>query len=1133
MLSVYRASAGSGKTYTLAYRYIRLLLGTEDPETGTPRLYKGGDRHRSILAITFTNKATDEMKRRILHELAVLAGMEKGWEKPSPYLNRLTAFYHATPEQIARSAREALLHLLFDFNYFQVSTIDAFFQMILRTFAREAELTGNYELELDSKYAVRMGVDELLSSVNREADSPASHRVVKWISDYLLREMNEGRFSNLFDRSNNFYHVFVDFINDISDETFAYNYKPIMEYLSDPDRLTRFQAGLYRIIEDRRKEALQAVTSALEAKSRSACEIAYNRYLYSALEKWQANAGAVAASSTVGKVADDIEEAYTAAGKKQRAGGNYDPALEGLTHTACLLVRSFDTETAILRETAKNLFVLGLLERVYTFISDYRSENNTLLLSDTNSLLHDIIGKDDTPFVYERVGVWFHNFLIDEFQDTSSLQWANLQPLLAQGLSFGHSSLIIGDEKQCIYRFRDSDPTLLGSEVSQQFGAFLAPPSDDDDKGNNNWRSSREVVQFNNRLFSTLARLCGFEEIYANVEQQIDPQRDAPHGYVKVQYAEVAKDDNPHEAALKILGDDIDRQLRSGYSPGRIAILTRWRSEATRCIEYLEKRQQESGGFCRPFRVISDDAMLLGASPAVRLIVSVLRFTDNSALKKADNISPEESKPRAAVATLANRFEYISSNGIDPSQALTEALQWMEDENNNENEAATTNLNAETADDTYHNLDDDELTGGHASLSSLVDYIIEHYLRPSTRGDENMYISAFQDVVLDYSHRSGNDLHGFLSWWDINRTRLTVSAPEENDAIRVMTIHKSKGLEFDCVHIPFADWSLTSQRSYEWFIPSGLEGYPQINAGDIPPLLPFKPRDMEGTAYEPQYRTLMQEQRLDELNVMYVAFTRAVDELCVTFTAKASSSKDARKKSSKKKTMADDLSSGTVEMKSTGELLQTLSSQATAEDTGWIYEMGLPTTARESKKEKLTALDPTEQIAMAPYKSHPRKDLWENTRLETLPELLEGRPRERGLVLHDVMSHINTSGDLHGVIMRLVRQGRMRSCEAPEVESHLRHALDTVRDMGWFDGTRRVICEREIVLPSGKTRRPDRIVWTAEGTVDIIDYKFGEEDPTEYSAQVRRYMRLLRNLGYRSVRGFIWYIDRHKIVTVE
>ncbi len=1106
MLSVYRASAGSGKTYTLAYQYIRLLLGTEDPDTGTPRLYKGGDRHRSILAITFTNKATDEMKRRILHELAVLAGMERGWQKPSPYLKRLTDFYHATPEQIARSAGEALLHLLFDFNYFQVSTIDAFFQMILRTFAREAELTGNYELELDSKYAVKMGVDELLNSVNRDEDSPASRRVVKWISDYLLREMNEGRFSNLFDRSNNFYHVFVDFINDISDETFACNYKPFMEYLSDPDRLTRFQAGLYAIIEQRRKEAAAAVTAALEAKERSTCGIPYNRFLYPALTKWLANGGAVAATGTVGKVADSIEEAYTAAGKKQRAGGNYDAALEALTHTACHMVKAYDTEIPILRATAKNLFVLGLLERVYTFITDYRAENNTLLLSDTNSLLHDIIGKDDTPFVYERVGVWFHNFLIDEFQDTSSLQWANLQPLLAQGLSFGHSSLIIGDEKQCIYRFRDSDPTLLGSEVTQQFAAYLAPPSEADDKGNNNWRSSRDVVRFNNELFANVAHLCGFDDIYANVEQQISPERDAPRGYVKVRYAETGKDDDSGALALKILGDDIDRQLRSGYTPGRIAILTRWRSEAASCIEYLERRLQEADGFCRRFRVISDDAMLLATSPAVRLIVSVLRFTDNTALKRADAKAKEDRKTKGATATLANRFEYISSIGTDVSQALTEALRWMEHDREEEEKD-----NRDDADDCYHDLDDASLTGSHASLSSLVDYIIERYLRAQTRRDENMYISAFQDVVLDYSHRSGNDLHGFLAWWDANRQRLTVSAPEENDAIRVMTIHKSKGLEFDCVHIPFGDWALTSQKGYEWFIPSGLDGYPQINAEDIPPLLPFKPRDMEGTAYEPQYRALMQEQRLDELNVMYVAFTRAVDELCVTFTGKA--------------TRAD--------MKSTGDLLRTLSSQAGPDDSGWTYEMGEPTTAREARRQKLTALDPTEQIPMVPYRSFPRQDLWENTRLETLPELLEGRPRERGLVLHAVMSRISSSGDLHGVIMRLVRQGRMRSSEAEEVESHLSHALDTVRDMGWFDGAARAICEREIVLPSGDTRRPDRVVWTAGGTVDIIDYKFGQEDDAKYSAQVRRYMSLIRRLGHTPVRGFIWYIDRNKIVPVE
>lgn len=1133
MLQIYKESAGSGKTYKLAYEYIRLLLGRRDPETGATELYRSGDNHRRILAITFTNKATDEMKRRIMHELALLAGMEPKWEGyTSSYIEDLTQFYHTTPERIASAAKDALHNLIFDFNYFHISTIDAFFQLVLRTFAREAELTGNYEVELDSNFAIKMGVDEMLNSISRNPGDRDSMRVVNWISDFLLRGTDEGVFQNVFDRSNQFYGRLIKFLSDIADEKFARKYEEFMDYLSEPSRLTRFKAGLYRIADRERLKAMKASEALTEFMDSLGENPGVSKTVLSGLAKWSDPMEFPKVSNTVAKVAEDIENAYTAAGKKLRAKNGGDTYLDSLIAAVVESALKCDREIRIMRQTAKNIFVLGLLERVYHFISEYRSENNLILLSDTNSLLHRIIGDDEAPFVYERVGVWYRHFLIDEFQDTSGMQWDNLSPLLTESLSTEQDNLIIGDEKQCIYRFRDSDPTLLGTEIQKQFAAHL--PSDyDPSKGNTNWRSSADVVRFNNTLFSAIASDCGFDDIYANVSQAIAPKQIDHHGYIKVK---MLSDDemgeaNPDEARLGIMAAEIDRQLRSGYRGGEIAILTRGRKEAAKCIDYLERRRATDQDFYQDFRIISDDAMLLGSSRAVRLIISLLRLVNegvthsdevlpsiydsspdpssDSSSSSSDSSSGSSSLAGGAASTMINRYEYFSATGLEPDEALARALDLTEE--------IPVSLSFSNADRIL----------SVTSLSSLVDRIIMEYLSESWRASENMYISAFQDVVIDFTSRGTDDIYSFLQWWDRTSYKLTISAPEEKNAIRVMTIHKSKGLEFKCVHIPFAEWDLYSSKSYEWFDPEGLEEYSdEIAPGDIPPILPFQPRDsdMINSPYDSQFRRLRKEQMLDELNVMYVAFTRAIDELIVLYPEPSKTFKKDGEVS-----LSSHLIYKTVNSK---PFRDTLGEYITSEKEDGSVTIGAPTSATADKKNPPTALDPSGIIEMTPYHSREREELWADTCLENLSGLMDGSPRERGLILHDVMANIDDGSTLHSTVLRLKRQGMIPAEEAPAVEAYLSEAMATVADYGWYSGYRRVMTRRPLVTRKGYRTKADRIVWTADGNVDIIDYRFGEESP-DHQQHMRILMNIMSAHTHSPIRGFIWYLDKNKLVRVS
>ncbi len=1218
MLQIYKESAGSGKTYKLAYEYICLLLGHKNPETGIPELYRTGNNHRHILAITFTNKATDEMKRRIIHELALLAGMEAKWEgHKSSYLTDLTEYFHTTPERIASSAKEALFNLIFDFNYFHISTIDAFFQMVLRTFAREAELTGNYDIELDSMFAIKMGVDEMFNSLSRDPADHDSMVTADWISDYLLRNTAEGTFQNIFDKSNQFYNQVIQFINDISDEKFATNYSLIMEYLSDPSKMVRFKSGLYRISDGIKNKTFAKIKDFIVYLDSSGDVTGINRYVLPAIRKWYETQEIETLTPTVAKIAEEIENAYTAAGKKERNKTGGDPLFESLLMEAVKAAIKYKQEYVILRRTAQNLFILGLVDQVYRRISDYRAENNLILLSDTNSLLRRIIGDDEAPFVYERVGVWFRHFLIDEFQDTSGMQWDNLRPLLSESLSNEQENLIIGDEKQCIYRFRDSDPTLLGSKIQKQFAEYL-PEDYDPSKGNTNWRSSADIVSFNNALFSTVARDCGFGEIYSNVCQKIAPKQVNHPGYILVKGLAENKDSkskirsseepitdgdaskegltSPEESGLgfsdiderrlRFMADEIDRQLKSGYHGGEIAILTRRSVDAAKCIRYLEWRRENDKDFSRDFRIISDDAMKLNSSSAVRLIISILRLiTENTS--PTDSASHSKGRRPSETASMINRFEYFSATGLGPQEALAKAMagdnipvdlpfafklkltkgsepkdtpgakeenrtgkipekesyntvignsavssagpseqDGMDDKSENQIEDKTGDVSeTDSFETSSHETDKTEPDDfSMTSLSSLVEKIIMEYLSEDRRRDENMYISALQDIIVDFSSLGANDVYSFIQWWDQHKGSINVSAPEDKEAIRIMTIHKSKGLEFKCVHIPFAQWPLTSDKSYEWFQPSGFEKYrSEIAPEDIPPILPFKTASyLEDTPYDSQLKELRREQLLDELNVMYVAFTRAIDELIILYkTPSASSLKDG------KTTSVEYLLTRAITDR---EFLEGLEGRITLQEQDTLI-IGHPTTARIEEKNPPTALDPVGVIEMVPYTSREHQELWADTRLEDLPELLEGAPRERGLILHDIMANISDENSLHPTVMKLTRKGLIPDGEAEAVETYLREAMATIADHGWYTGYRRVMTRRPLVSQKGYKTEADRIVWTADGHVDIIDYRFGEEDES-HIAHMRILMAMMKAHTRQPIRGFLWYLDKNKLVTV-
>ncbi len=1081
-LTIYKASAGSGKTYRLAYEFIRHTLGRRDNNTGKYSLAKmrgmGANRHRSILAITFTNKATEEMKRRIVRELAVLAEAPLVQSRKSDYKDKLIKEFGCTPEELTESARLALTDLLFDFNFFNISTIDAFFQTVLRVFAREAELSGNYDVEIADRYAIESGVNELFNRVVRNADKASSseeakdsRRLINWLNTYMLSQINNGKSFSIFNRNSQLRSGLISFFVSLTGEDFKYHEKELMEYIDQPERLLRFEQELTS-----RRSALASDLRTLSAQALAIMDSTpgfTSRSLTSGLLGCLKGfaAGSFKLPDAVTRDTADGDMTCRFAAKPLREG-IVTPQLDSLIVTALNKFFAY----AELDIMAKQIYNFGLFGRVMREINQYRRDNNLILLSDTNSLLREIIGDNATPFVYERVGLWLRHFLIDEFQDTSGLQWDNLRPLIENSLAESNDNLIIGDEKQCIYRFRNSDPTLLQSRVSMEFEGRVRLEGNTSDS-NTNYRSSSTVVEFNNMLFSSLSLRFGLTALYANVKQNI--HNTSLPGYVSVRALGSGKMDGAfRENAVNNMIAEIARQLSSGYRQSDIAILVRSNSEADYVISSsLEKIKERPE--LQSLQFLSDDALTIGANQSVQQIVNRLHTLNRPV---SASLSDRFTTPEQFTGII-READRLHSQGMTRSEAVSGAIEAY----HNSSLPESAHIGQEP-DSMFH------------SLYSMVEEIVAE-LPEEARNRDTVYISAFQDEVLCIMSRGQSDLYSFLRWWDSRKDKAALASAPGIDAIRIMTIHKSKGLEFPCVHIPLLSRSLRSDRDkIRWYSTTGLTGFdPEI----VPPLIPLASSStLSVTSFANAYAKILDDSLVDELNVLYVAFTRAVNELIVSYSAPESGK--------------DPYAVGTVLKTALG---------GTGE-----YTLGTPTTHHQDSTSAQRAADEPGSVDMAAYCPGTRANLTALVKCEDLPDT--DSPRFKGSMLHRVLADVYHRSELPLVVKRLAMRGIVPRNQIEAITETLMRATADENVRRWFENYDHVANETTIHIPGGydgmpdaENHRPDRIVVHNDGSIDVVDYKFGEIHTARYIDQVKRYMNLLRRMYPSTViRGYVWYV---------
>lgn len=1078
MLYIYRASAGSGKTYRLTRDYIRLLF---DPVRERV--------HRRILAVTFTNKATDEMKTRILRELNALAHGQQ-----SAYRNDLMKEFGLSEDAVNIRAARLLTRILFDYSFFSISTIDGFFQKIIRSFAREIGVNGAYNLELDSSMVLEQAVDNLFLNLSDDENK----QLLQWLTHYA-----EDRIENA--ENWNIRGEITDLGKEIFKENYQYKAADTSRKLHDKDFLYPYREKLRKIRSDFELEAKKQAESAL--KQMADFGLHHDDFSYKSTKALENIAGGkMEWGRRMQNMAEDVDNCYSKKTSVQIKSaiqsvysGAFGASLKALNN---LFVNDlFHYNSAIL--ILDQLDILGIMSDLATGINQLLDEQNSMMISDTNLLLNKIIDNSETPFIYEKTGLRVDHYMIDEFQDTSVLQWKNFFPLLDNSLSSGNFNMVVGDVKQSIYRWRNSDWKLLNEQIQYDFSSEQI----DEENLDTNWRSDRNIVLFNNSLFSTASTILQqklnddlkyvldnypdlrkltnrIQHAYHDVCQQLS----SGAGIGKVDFRIISGEDNFREQVLKQLPILIEELQEKGYAPNDLAILVRTNGEADLVIKTLlayKNSDKAKAGVC--YDAMGNEGLLISSSSSVRFLVGMLSLL----------LNPDDEMQMTMV-----KYEYFKgSKNMTPQDALAAALMQTNDVD----------------------FIPDEVIDGHwkqVSLFEFVENLIVHFGIAQWSG-QVIFIRAFQDLIFQFSTGRNADLNSFLNWWNTSGCKKRITTSAQKSTMNIMTIHKSKGLDFNVVVVPFCDWELDkgkgNSKNYLWCNPT------EIPFNELP-LIPveYKSR-LEKSIFATDYYTEQMHRYMDNLNLAYVAFTRARNEI-VGFMPGSKELKDL----SDIKQISQLIIYSLLHSGSKTERTVILKDFLTHDESRFMMgDAEWTSVKRDSSKFP-------ESIFPGKYPSSDSNGRL-HIRHQTLNYLLDSAKLNEsrlqlGLIMHDILKQIKRKSDQMPAIEALVTEGRISESEKQIVEDEMKKFWDIPETSEWFADHLKVLTETTILVPNGNIYRPDRVLIDGQMAI-IVDYKFGDIEMDKYCSQVRNYMKQIGEMNYETV-GYVCYVQLGKVVKV-
>ena len=1052
-LQVYKASAGSGKTFTLAVEYIKHLIRN-------PYAY------RHILAVTFTNKATTEMKERILGQLY---GIHTHDPQSEAYLNKLIDELQLPEDEIRMKAGKALSLMIHDYNHFRVETIDSFFQSVMRNLARELELGANLNIELDNTTALSEAVDSMIEKLDRH--SPVLYQLL----DYIEERIED-------DKQWKVAHEIKEFGKNIFNEEYIEKGAQLRKALENPDCIPNYR----RMLKALEKEAVEQLKGfgdqffgILEEHEVDVTDLSYKESgvagYFLKLQK-----GVTDDKIKGTRVIDCMNDAKKWTGKSHKRKDEIislaERELIPLLKTAEEFRGKNNRIINSCQLSLRHVNNVQLLNHIDEEVRTLNQEKNRFLLADTNALLHNIVREGDPSFVFEKIGSNIRNVMIDEFQDTSRMQWDNFKLLLNEGLSQGADSLIVGDVKQSIYRWRNGDWTILNGLKGQ-----LGPFPIEEKTLNTNRRSEAAIVQFNNEIFTSACQILNdmhkqeqgsecteLKNAYQDVRQETN--RETVRGSVKFTFLTDKIDVSYQEETLQQLAEEVESMAQQGVSLNDMAILVRKNGVIPVVADYFDKHT--------PYRIVSDEAFRLDASLAINMLMDAIRYL----------VEPKNSIAQAQLA-IAYQNEVLHKD-MDLNTLLLGDL-----------------------DEYLPSAFIEELDT--LRLMPLLELLekLTRIFQLSLIENQDAYLLSFYDHVNEYLQKHSSELTAFVKHWEEKLCFKTI--PSGNiEGIRILSIHKSKGLEFHTVFLPFCDWKLENERtSYIWCTP------PEAPFDELQ-LLPINyGTNMNESIYQNDYRKEKLQLWVDNLNLLYVAFTRPQCNLVVWCKEKGSN------------TVSELLSSALV-----GTSCQTIESLDNC-----IYQLGevCPSKTSSSKKVSTNKLVQTPESIPVKLESldTPIEFKQSNRSADFIDgeDDMSGKYIRQGQVMHSLFSMIRTPNDVPGAIARLRMEGIIESDKHEQQTLKLVNwALKHPQVKEWFSGKWNLYNECAILYRENgelQTRRPDRVMMK-DGEVIVVDFKFGKPYP-EYNIQVKEYMDLLHGMGYEQVSGYLWYVFYNQLEKIE
>lgn len=1046
-----KASAGSGKTYRLAYEYVRNVV--EEPFM-----------YRHILAVTFTNKATEEMKRRILSEINDLAN-----GRDTKYMNMLASDLNLGRDMIIRKAQQARTKILHDYSQFSVLTIDKFFQRIIRAFVKELGIDLNFNLELHTDSLLSAAADSLIDEIS------LNDNLRRWIAEFVQERISENKKWSI-----------KEGLTELGSEIFGEQYKRSASLIASRDQLEK-------IVADYTSRAF-ATRASITAKAKKALEIIndngldINDFPYG--KSGFANYFVKIASGNIdepgGRVLDALDSDdkwYSKNSPKKKQIIDIIPKLRPILEELC---REYDKNISmfntadLLRENFRNFVMLTDLSRK---IEEKCSADGIMPISETNSILNKLVSGNDTPFIFEKAGNHFSRFMIDEFQDTSVMQWENFIPLLRNSLAQapGDSVLLVGDVKQSIYRWRGGDWRILANEIETEFGEVKR------ENMATNYRSLGNVVKFNNELINAV--VCNDNaalnaQIAAAVDQGAissehgsrlhDMLRDAydnhyqnvtareNEGYVNITCYPL----NEEQKAVPPIIQRIEELQQRGYRPSDIAILVRYNSEGVKVANMLLDYKRRNPDSKYSYDVVTQEALLIGSSPAVIFVCACLRLSHM------------------------------------PNDRLNMALynQWLGHP--------------------FDSIPDEEEMTFFASLrttpplEAFEQIVIRYDL--GEKPEHSTYLQAFEEQIMDFGKTTVADIPLFLKWWDENGAKQSVSISDNGEAITIITIHKAKGLQYKTVIIPYCDWKLVpSPKTVLW---ANGHGTDIADAGVIP--VKYKSK-MKRSAFARNYFDELVLSHVDNVNTLYVATTRAEEELHIMIPDPTKSSADK----------ISSLIRDSITVSDGEARLGRLSGKAGLNEYCNIMEFGSPVSHSATS-------DPADNRTIkVPFKAYGLENRLK-IKYRASRYMEDGvtpamSPRDYGILMHKIFEYSKTKEDIQRSIEEMSLSGEIRQPESIRLADMIAEAFRDPVIESWFsDEWDEIHNENSIIVPKGSgILRPDRVMTKGNKAI-VVDYKFGLESEGAHTRQIKKYMQLMSRMGYTNIEGYIWYVSSGKIVHI-